>query len=107
MSRLFDDGSNEYLYRAGAAVAAVPLTMAVWVRKDDGTNGAGLMTIADESVNNHYFQLQYWTDEIVYAGANGGAGLKEAGSTAAGGIDTWEHACGCLLYTSPSPRDRS
>lgn len=94
MARLFDDASNQYLSVAQPVVAAVPLTMAAWIYKDDTADDACVMSIADVATATHFFQLEYWNDELVYAGTCGGGAVQEAMTSAAGGINTWVHACG-------------
>ena len=56
-----------------------------------------------EKVHNDA-ELQSWGRELSKAKEDGGAGLKVTTVTAAAATTT-RLLIGCLLYTSPSPRD--
>jgi hypothetical protein len=96
MSRLFDDGSNEYLEIDSSPVASEPFTLACWFYSDNIADRQSLICLADKDVADNYHSLR----------ANGtGAGDpisalsydgdSERASTSTGySANTWHHACG-------------
>lgn len=96
MSRLFDDGANQYLKVDSALVTTEPFTLACWFYSDDDTNDQTLISIADKDATQPYHSLQIRGDDVddplratTFDGTSAYA-VSTSGYTA----NTWHHACG-------------
>lgn len=95
MGRLFDDASSQYLVSTTTPVTAAPWTMACWALADDsGVGGAGAaMSMADGSVDNHYWQLRFnpFSDRLQGVMQGGGGAVSFDGTANAFTINVWHH----------------
>ena len=104
MSRSFN-GTSDYLIYSGAAVTAVPLTMACWAKWNNLATATMLMTIGDNasttSLLNRFRLNKNASDAILAAAAN----TTTSGNSTAGTVtatNTWYHCAG--VYTSATSR---
>lgn len=102
MSRLFDDGSTEYLQVESAVVSAYPLAMACWFNSNDDTINQALMWVGDKDVDNQFLILMIAGNVVgdpLRARAFGGT--NESANTSIGyTANTWHHAAGIWLSMS-------
>ena len=105
MSRLFDNGANEYLEIDSAVIAAYPLTLAAWFYSDDTANSQCLIWVGDKDV-----ALEW--QALIAAGVIGGDPVRafsaragfttEAESTSGYSANTWHH--GAAVFTGATNR---
>lgn len=99
MARLFDDASSEYLTYAGALLAGVPITMAVWINADALPNAdMRIMCISDASALEWINIIIRRHDQVdadeVWAGLGGSGSYPASKSGNTIGIGAWHHAGG-------------
>lgn len=96
MAVLFDDAANQYLLSAAAPVVAAPLTMAAWVNSDDNTLQQCVMSLAQSTVDNHYFSA--WlagniAGNPVEGVSRQGVPIQTYDTTTGYTAGTWHHVC--------------
>lgn len=92
MARLFDDGSNEYLVNANAALSAFPLSFSAWVYPDD-TAIMTIMGIFDSGAGDFARLLLHTSGTAVRLQVSGGSGANTSTSWTQ---DAWNHCAGVL-----------
>ena len=94
MARLFDDGSLESLSIAQAVASGTPMSMAAWVRSDEGAADQYVIQIADSGSADNYFGINLDTNAgaptRVRAVINDGT-FDFAETTANWSTNTWHH----------------
>lgn len=93
MSRLFDDGSSEYLRRTSSPVSSEPFTLACWFYTDTLAVDQALISVGDEG-GTRYFAVFADSSDVIIATAFDGDSDVAAISTANYTTNTWHHACG-------------
>ena len=100
------NGTSQYLNTASAPVTAAPLTLACWFYPNNVANNMVLMSVPDNAeVNSNRFFLfanGNAAGDPIEAGAQGGATIGVAATTAGFTANNWNHACG--VFTSTSSR---
>jgi len=95
MSRLFDDGTPDWLTLASAPALVAPFTMACWVRSNDTTILQGAMGLFRAGSGNRYHILTLdgaGTNQVQCTTREG----SDIGTSATGTyvVDTWHHIGG-------------
>lgn len=100
MSRLFDDGSSEYLERDQAVIGTPPFAMVCLFNTNDMDVTQILMSITDKDVDNQFFILQLSdVTNTILAGTQDALGGYWAYSTSNYSAGIWQHACGIWAAT--------
>lgn len=100
MSRSFND-STDYLEYAGAARAALPVTMACWVNPDLGSADAAVSLSTATALNSVSIQLTNTGVLRVRSSTTGGT-VNSADTVATVSANTWAHIAG--VFTSTTSR---
>lgn len=102
MSRLFDDGSSEYIEIEQAVLSGTPLAMVSFFTPDNVTSiFHTLICLADKDVDGEEMYLGIENDKLRAVSSEGGSG-REAISTATLSADTLYHGAG--LFVSDTDR---
>ncbi|GAG96250.1 unnamed protein product, partial [marine sediment metagenome] len=102
MSRLFDDGSSEYLGIDQTALAGRPVAMVCRFNTNDAAATQSLMILCDKDSLPNYRRLYIHGDNDIVAyeyGQTSASGATEATGFA---VDTWHHAC--AIYATSTDR---
>ncbi len=97
MSRLFDDGSNQYCEHSGALLDGYPYSMGSWVYADDDASTLAAMylgTTASAQFWDALFLRGAAAGDYVHASSHqhgGGPGLVAAITSSGFTINTWHH----------------
>jgi len=102
MARLFDDVQSEYLERAQAVLAAVPLAMVCMFNSNDLTIDQTMICISRSNSQGNYFSLGIVGTEAgdLIQAATVAAGFAEAETTTGCSVNTWHHACGIYVHST-------
>ncbi len=94
MSRLFVAASGDNALIEQAALTAVPITMAAWVRSASDTGNDNILGIG-EAAGSSYFQLsQTGADNLLFRTQDSGGGSQATGGTMPIGPAPWQHVVG-------------
>lgn len=98
MSRLFDDGANEYLEIDQAVVSGVPLSICGWMYSNDLTIDQALLFVGDKDVATEYhcvYMRGAVAGDFVQAISRGAVGgINRAVTTTGFSVNTWHHVAG-------------
>lgn len=103
-SRLYDDGSSEYLSHANAVLAGVPITLAAHFRSNDATVLQTVLAIGDTAGTANFFALTVMGNvggDPIYARTRATA-EAQAVSTIGYTTNTWHH--GCAVFAAANDR---
>lgn len=107
MPRSFRAASNQYLRTATPPVTVLPLTISVWARAYELTQGCVLVMLSDEAVSTDawYVELSGSTanDPFLAQSAASGTYSEASSSPYPYRTNEWVHVCG--VYTSTTSRD--
>lgn len=101
MARTFN-GSNEYLEITGAALSAVPITMACWFYSTSNSVKQRLISIGDKDSTVDFFHLSAMGNvagDPLRASAKRGGTTGTASTSSGYSINTWHHATGVFSAT--------
>jgi hypothetical protein len=94
-SRVFNDGSTQYLKYGTAAFTDEPFAMVCWFKTDDDTIDQTLMAMSDEATDNEEYALELeGTGDYLKAISRAGGTNAVATTSTSWSQDQWHHACG-------------
>jgi len=102
MALLFDDAATEYLTMSGAAITAVPLTMACWFKSDSIALTQTLMSIGNNGARGVYSLRAAGNvaSDPIEAIAQDDVGTARAASSAGYRANVWHHAAAVFRATN-------
>lgn len=104
-SRVFDDGSHQYLEYDGAVLSDAPCTISGFIKTDDLSTSQFLLSIGDMTSYSRYISLNLvnnGSDMEVRANFRGAAANTYAPSSTYISLNTWHHIAG--VYVSDTER---